>query len=83
MGKKKKRNAQPSHSSAAVVVPEQLVEELEALSAIYGPDYWLLEDGMGCAVHVVPHPGEAGANEVQLDLECRCDGTFSAVYFGI
>lgn len=55
---------------------ESLSNELEALQCIYEHSFHMLNDGMGCSVRVVPHPGQAEEKDVHLDLEFRC-GTSS------
>lgn len=53
-------------------------EEMIALSAIYGADLELHEDGTGFNLKVVPHPGELEANFVSLQLQVRYPHSYPA-----
>jgi hypothetical protein len=75
MGKKKKgKKAQAvsaceEESEAYATVSN----ELEVLRSIYGDHFSVLEDGMGCRLHLVPHPAEIDeVQNVSVALEARC-----------
>jgi hypothetical protein len=75
--KRKKKNAATSSSGSKQLRPVfalsnvEQEEEMIALSAIYGADLELHEDGTGFNLRVVPHPGELEANFVSLQLQVR------------
>ncbi|KAL4429633.1 hypothetical protein ABPG77_008682 [Micractinium sp. CCAP 211/92] len=70
MGKKQKKKQKGRAAAAAELTREEAREELLALEAIFGEDITLREDGagLGFALRVVPHPGEAAANYVAVTL---------------
>lgn len=61
-------------AAAAELTQEEAREELLALEAIYGEDLEVHEEGLGFCLHVTPHPGEAAANHVSVQLVVRCGG---------
>jgi hypothetical protein len=53
-------------------VKQEIAEEILALEAIYGEDFQLDSDGVGFALRVVPHPGDAQAGFTSVTLHVRC-----------
>lgn len=74
MGKKTKARNKQTQPQETHVANDQVAEELSVLEAIYDELFGLLDDGMGCKLHVVPSPGNIDSNEAHLDLEIRCAG---------
>jgi hypothetical protein len=66
MAKKKKRKV-----ASKFAIREEVQEEIVALAAIYGEDFGLDEDNHGYRVRIVPHPGDADTNLVDLELHIR------------
>jgi hypothetical protein len=77
MGKKRKGNKRSSQPQPTHIVNNDVSEELAVLQAIYDSYFELLDDGMGCKLHVVPYPGNMGRNEAHVDLEVRWDSRVS------
>jgi translation initiation factor 2-alpha kinase 4 len=75
MAKKKKKRKAPGKQrqpQSAFAIREEVEEEIIALAAIYGEEFQLDEDNHGFRVKIVPHPGDAEANYVELQLHIRC-----------
>jgi hypothetical protein len=52
-------------------VKQEIAEEILATEAIYGDDFALDADGLGFALRVVPHPGDAQASFTGIVLHIR------------
>lgn len=63
----------PNNPTPPPALQEEAREELLALEAIFGDDLSPAQDGrgLGFALRVLPHPGEAAANYVSLTLVVR------------
>lgn len=71
MGKKKRSKARLQAENEAAK------DELLALGSIFADDFRAHEDGHGFSLSVVPHPGEAAASFIAVELDIRYNG-FSA-----
>jgi hypothetical protein len=58
-------------AAAAAEVRQEIAEEVLALAAIYGDDFQLDADGLGFALRVTPHPGDAAASFTGATLRIR------------
>jgi hypothetical protein len=73
MGKKKGKRKSAAAQADTFVANQEIADELLVLQAIYDQEFALLEDGMGCRLHVVPSPGNVDSNEaLAVDIELRC-----------
>ena len=66
MGKKKKLK-----SKAGAADMDEAIDEMVALQSIFAEEYRPDNAGTGFSLFVVPHPGQAAANHVSLDLDIR------------
>ncbi len=62
----------------AAAVKQEVAEEILALEAIYGEDFALHEDGIGFALHIVPHPGALEDNYCSVQLHVRYSADYPA-----
>ncbi|KIZ01806.1 putative serine/threonine-protein kinase GCN2 [Monoraphidium neglectum] len=71
MGNKKKKKKAAAVGGPPPEVKQEIAEEILALEAIYGEDFQLDADGVGFALRVVPHPGDAQAGFTSVTLHVR------------
>lgn len=69
MARKKKKSKSRGEQQPFAEPPrdEKLEEELGALKAIYDAKFEILEDRLGCSVHISPLPSDSASVSVMLE----------------